>query len=1250
MAERTVKITLIGDEKGAVSALKNTGSAAGTLEAKVEGLGGKLVGTGAKLIAVGAAAGVAGLAGGLVGAVKSAATFESAMSKVEAASQASGSEMKGLHDLALSLGSDLQLAGVDATDAAAAMEELAKGGVSVSDQMGGATKGALLLFSAGADSVAEATDTAVKAMNIFGLSGNDVAHVADLMAAGAGKSATSVGGLGQAFNQSAAVAKNAGLSIEELTGTLSFLAQRGIEGSDAGTSLKTALLALQAPTDVAAELMEDLGINVRNSQGEMLPMSEIAEVLKTKLSGLSDAQRDAALKTIFGNDAIRVGIALYEGGGQAITDWTAKVDDAGYAAKIGAQRNNNLAAAFEQLQANIQTGAIVVGEKFLPVLRKATDAASEFVTKTLQSKEVQDALQRLATEGGAALDRLIAKVKDPAFQAQMREWANTARDAAKSVLALAGEVKDTLGPPIQKAIGWFGDLDDGAKKNVVTFALVAGAAVKFRDELGTLLTVGKNVIGMFAAKEAAKKTLTKANKTLAGSAGWTATAFGAVKAGAAAAAPVIAAGTVVTVAATAAWAGIITGMVKYRDASGETVRMEQHLISTREAMAFAAQHGATMENLHTEAFLRYVNSIPGGIHGTDELTAAWNRYLNGVSLGGQSTAGLTVAVAQSGAAATVAGASLTGYNTQISQAEIATRALASGAPLLASGLNAAALAASDLAVPVKASALAVADLNSYGTTAQTMLNEFADGVIASIVEVQGLNTELGRLATTFANNETRMKGVSAESGTLNGWLQVLQGEWDRLDEAVKAQGLTTDAQKQRYAELAPLIQYLNAQQGTLHTTTVGLTEQQVKNWQAMQNLNASIAEGGAKAQGAQSALAALTWATKDTTGAANTGTTAQNTHAAAMAETQGAAVKASGAIGGVGATIKMVPKDFTVTAHVDISGALAAIDTLNRNLPHSPAEEGPFSTLPNWDALFDQMPIAANRAIGQTVATMTSYTGTMREIGHNIGQGLVIGMAGSESDVVGMANRLAHGIEAAFTGTAPGGSDVIGMATRMADGVGAALADGLEKAVDPVTAMANRLAQGIATAFAGGGVANGGVVGMSNKMAQNITDAFASGGVAGGIGYNAAGDRDRFELNGQATETAQARIDRWTSDNMRDYGMDAENARFAALARLKRDYERTGEDWRRSGFDLANIRALDTERPDASKRYGPGAGPQGAVWKNTGADRWELMGGGGAGAGYGATNIYIQAPVYGVEHFENMVASATEQLYRRGRS
>jgi hypothetical protein len=66
----------------------------------------------------------------------------------------------------------------------------------------------------------------------------------------------------------------------------------------------------------------------------MKSLADIADSLRAAFENLSPAQRDAALKTIFGNDAIRVGIALYEEGGASVRKWTTRSTTAGAASRV----------------------------------------------------------------------------------------------------------------------------------------------------------------------------------------------------------------------------------------------------------------------------------------------------------------------------------------------------------------------------------------------------------------------------------------------------------------------------------------------------------------------------------------------------------------------------------------------------------------------------------------------------------------------------------------------------------------------------------------------------------------------------------------------------------------------------------------------------------------------------------------------------------------------------------------------------
>ena len=289
---------------------------------------------------------------------KAAMDFEKQMSAVSAATHASAADMDRLRDAALAAGKGTQFS---ATQAAKGVEELAKAGVATADILGGGLKGALDLAAAGQIDVGQAAEVAASAMTQFKLKGSDLPHVADLLAAAAGKAQGDVGQMSQALNQSGLVAAQMGLSVEETTGTLAAFASAGLLGSDAGTSFKTSLLMLANPTDKAAGLMKELGINAYDARGKFVGVSALAGQLQTRLIGLTQEQRNSALATIFGSDAIRAAAILYEQGSQGIDTWIAKTNDSGYAAETAAKKTDNLAGDLERLTGSLQTMAIEAG-------------------------------------------------------------------------------------------------------------------------------------------------------------------------------------------------------------------------------------------------------------------------------------------------------------------------------------------------------------------------------------------------------------------------------------------------------------------------------------------------------------------------------------------------------------------------------------------------------------------------------------------------------------------------------------------------------------------------------------------------------------------------------------------------------------------------------------------------------------------------------------------------------------------------
>ncbi|WP_149100673.1 phage tail tape measure protein [Actinoplanes teichomyceticus] len=335
------------------------------------------------------------------GVVMASARFEKAMSGVNAATHASGREMQMLRDAALEAG---KATSYSATEAAAAETELAKAGVTVRDIIGGGLSGALSLAAAGQMDVAESAEIAASAMTQFKLKGADIPHIADLLAAGAGKAQGNVHDMGAALNQAGLVASQMGLSVEDTTGVLAAFASAGLMGSDSGTSLKTALLMLANPTDKARSLMEELGIQVYDASGKFVGVTKLAGSLKSQLGTLTQEQRNSALATIFGSDAIRAASVLYEQGASGIQTWIDKVDDQGYAADTARRQTDNLIGDLERLQGSLETLAIENGSGANGGLRMLAQGANAAVDQISELPPmVGQGITVLAGLGGAVL-------------------------------------------------------------------------------------------------------------------------------------------------------------------------------------------------------------------------------------------------------------------------------------------------------------------------------------------------------------------------------------------------------------------------------------------------------------------------------------------------------------------------------------------------------------------------------------------------------------------------------------------------------------------------------------------------------------------------------------------------------------------------------------------------------------------------------------------------------------------------------
>lgn len=308
--------------------------------------------------------------------VNTAMKFDDSMSQVAGALDKPVDQMNDLRQLALDMGESTIFS---ASECGQAMTELAKGGLSEADIQAGALQSTMDLAASSGMELGNAANTVVQAMGAFGLTAEQSSQAVNALAGAAAASSTDVEPLTQGLAQCAAQAFNAGWSIQDTTAALGAFADAGITGSDAGTSLKTMLQRLAAPTDAAATMLEQLGINTRDANGNMLSATDMAEELQSKMGQLDSATRDAALSTIFGSDATRAATVFMNTGAEGLKKYTAATNDQEVASRLANAQMSDASRNFEELKGALETAGIAIGETLLPTVTDLVKEGTELI-------------------------------------------------------------------------------------------------------------------------------------------------------------------------------------------------------------------------------------------------------------------------------------------------------------------------------------------------------------------------------------------------------------------------------------------------------------------------------------------------------------------------------------------------------------------------------------------------------------------------------------------------------------------------------------------------------------------------------------------------------------------------------------------------------------------------------------------------------------------------------------------------------
>ena len=311
-------------------------------------------------------------------AVKTAADFESSMSQLSAALDKPMDQMGKMEDLADQVGKSTVYSAKDAADA---MVMLAKSGFSEAEIQAGALTSTMDLAAAGGMDLASSATLVSTSLKTFGLEADQAGRVADSLSGAASSSSAEVLDLSDALAMAGQAASMNGQSIETTAGVLAAFADNGLKGSDAGTSLKTMLMRLSAPTAKAQQTMDALGMSFYDAQGNMKSLEGVAGQLRTNMSDLTQKQRAAALTTMFGADAIRAANILYREGAKGLRKYIDAASTQGNAQERAAKQLGPMATALESLSGSLETARKELGQALAPIVMRVADLLGALIDK-----------------------------------------------------------------------------------------------------------------------------------------------------------------------------------------------------------------------------------------------------------------------------------------------------------------------------------------------------------------------------------------------------------------------------------------------------------------------------------------------------------------------------------------------------------------------------------------------------------------------------------------------------------------------------------------------------------------------------------------------------------------------------------------------------------------------------------------------------------------------------------------------------
>ena len=321
--------------------------------------------------------------------------FSASMSEVGAISGATAEELAELEAAARLYGATTKFS---ATEAADALKYMALAGWNSQQAIAGLPAVLDLAAASGMD-LGRASDIVTDYITAFGLEVEDASRFVDIMSYAMSHSNTTTEMLGEAYKNCAATAKAMGFSVEETTAALMTMANAGVKGGEAGTTLNTLMTRLATNTKGCADELAKYGVQIYDEQGKMHSLSEIMSGLISAFENLNQQQQANLSKMIAGTNQYAGFQTLMQG----MSD----------AAKAAGMSFEDYTVALEQCEGTSNDMAKTMSNNLTGDLKALQSALDELKLKIYDDAEtpLRNLVKLAKNEGIAALDGIVKNLK-----------------------------------------------------------------------------------------------------------------------------------------------------------------------------------------------------------------------------------------------------------------------------------------------------------------------------------------------------------------------------------------------------------------------------------------------------------------------------------------------------------------------------------------------------------------------------------------------------------------------------------------------------------------------------------------------------------------------------------------------------------------------------------------------------------------------------------------------------------------------